>query len=116
MVPMKLALAAAGLIGIAAASAFAVQLFDRGEQFRVLMAAGDGALAAGDTYLAIESYSGAMALRAGSMVSHLRRGKAYAAQRQQDEAIRDYLEALRLQPGLEEARKGLEALEAVGPA
>ncbi len=96
---MKLALAAAGLIGIAIASAFAVQLFDRSEQFRVLMAAGDRALNAGDTYGAIESYSGAMALRANSMVSHLRRGRAYAAQRRRDEAVRDYLEALRLQPG-----------------
>lgn len=99
MAPMKLALAAAGLVVIAVASAFAVQRFDRTEQFRVLMAAGDRALAAGDSYGAIESYSGAMALRANSMVSYLRRGKAYAAQRRQDEAVRDYLEALRLQPG-----------------
>lgn len=96
---MKLALAVAGLIGLAVASALAVQQLNRGEQFRVLMANGDQALAAGNTYSAIEAYSGAVALRPDSMVSHLRRGKAWEAQRRQDEAIRDYVEAARLQSG-----------------
>ena len=96
---MKLALAVAGLIGLAVASALAVQQLNRGEQFRVLMADGDAALAAGNTYAAIEAYSGAMALRPDSMASHLRRGQAWEAQRRQDEAIRDYVEAARLQAG-----------------
>src|SRR5688572_5632445 len=96
---MKLALAVAGLIGLAVASTLAVQQLNRGEQFRVLMADGDQALDAGNTYAAIEAYSGAMALRPDSMASHLRRGKAWQAQRRQDEAIRDYMEAARLQSG-----------------
>lgn len=96
---MKLALAVAGLVGLAIASAMAVQQLNRGEQFQALMGAGDEALAAGNTYAAIEAYSGAVALRADSMAPHLRRGKAYEAQRRQDEAIRDYVEAARLQPG-----------------
>jgi tetratricopeptide (TPR) repeat protein len=99
MVAMKLALAVAGLIGLAVASALVVQQLNRDQQFRVLMAAGDAALSAGNTYSAIESYSGAVALRADSMVAHLRRGQAYLSQRRQDEAVRDYLEAARLQPG-----------------
>lgn len=96
---MKLVLAIAGLVGLAVASALAVQQLNRGEQFRGLMAAGDEALSRGNTYAAIEAYSGAMALRPDSMVSHLRRGKAYEVQRRQDEAIRDYVEAARLQSG-----------------
>ena len=40
-----------------------------------------------------------MALRPDSMASHLRRGQAWQAQRRQDEAIRDYVEAARLQSG-----------------
>ena len=96
---MKLAMAVASLIGLAVASALAVQQLNRGEQFRVLMAEGDQALAAGNTYAAIEAYSGAMALRPDSMASHLRRGQAWEAQRRHDEAIRDYMEAARLQIG-----------------
>lgn len=107
---MKLALAVAGLIGLAVASALAVQQLNRGEQFRVLMASGDEALGAGSTYAAIEAYSGAMALRPDSMASHLRRGKAYEAQRRQDEAIRDYMEAARLQSGAAEPLLALAEL------
>ena len=96
---MKLAIAVAGLIGLAVASSLAVQQLNRGEQFRVLMADGDRALASGNSYAAIEAYSGAVALRPDSMASHLRRGQAYEGQRRQDEAIRDYVEAARLQSG-----------------
>jgi tetratricopeptide (TPR) repeat protein len=96
---MKLAIAVAGLIGLAVASSLAVQELNRGEQFRVLMADGDRALAGGNSYAAIDAYGGAVALRPDSMASHLRRGKAYEAQRRHDEAIRDYVEAARLQTG-----------------
>lgn len=99
MVAMKLVLAVAGLVGLAVASALVVQRLNDDQQFRALMASGDIALAAGNTYAAIEAFSGAMAVRADSMVAHLRRGEAYQAQRRQDEAVRDYLEAARQQPG-----------------
>lgn len=107
---MKLALAVASLIGLAVASALAVQQLNRGEQFRILMASGDEALSAGSTYAAIEAYSGAMALRPDSMATHLRRGKAYEAQRQPDEAISDYMEAARLQSGAAEPLLALAEL------
>lgn len=99
MVAMKLVLAVAGLVGLAVASALVVQQLNDDQQFRALMASGDSALATGSTYAAIEAFSGAIALRADSMVAHLRRGQAYQTQRQQNEAVRDYLEAARLQPG-----------------
>jgi tetratricopeptide (TPR) repeat protein len=113
---MKLAMAVAGLIGLAVASALAVQQLNRGEQFRVLMAEGDQALSAGNTYAAIEAYSGAMALRPDSMASHLRRGQAWEAQRRQDEAIRDYVEAARLQTGAADPLLALAELYDLGPA
>jgi len=109
---MKLALAVTGLIGLAVVSAYAVQQLNRGEQFRVLMASGDEALAAGNSYAAVAAYSGAIALRSDSMASHLRRGKAYDAQRRQDEAVRDYLEAARLQPGAADPLLALAGLYA----
>jgi tetratricopeptide (TPR) repeat protein len=114
---MKLAMAVAGLIGLAVASSLAVQQLNRGEQFRVLMAEGDQALGAGNTYAAIEAYSGAMALRPDSMASHLRRGQAWQAQRRQDEAIRDFVEAARLQSGAADPLLALaELYEARGDA
>ena len=48
-----------------------------------------GAAAAGETYRAVEAFSGALAFRPNSMVAYLRRGEAYRAQRRDDEAIRD---------------------------
>ncbi|NQW03639.1 MAG: tetratricopeptide repeat protein [Acidobacteria bacterium] len=96
---MRLGLAVAGLVALAVMAALAVQQLNRGEQFRTLMAAGDAALTGGNTYIAIEAYSGAIALRPDSMESHWRRGQAYQAQQHRDEAVRDYLEATRLQPG-----------------
>lgn len=110
MLPMKLAIAVAGLIGLAVASALAVQQLNRGEQFRMLMADGDRALAAGDSYAASNAYSGAIALRPDSMASHLRRGKAYEGQRREDEAVRDYVEAARLQSGAAEPLLALAEL------
>ncbi len=109
---MKLALAVTGLVGLAVMSAYGVQQLNRGEQFRVLMASGDEALGAGNSYAAVAAYSGAMALRSGSMVSHLRRGQAYEAQRRQEEAVRDYLEAARLQPGAADPLLALAGLYA----
>jgi tetratricopeptide (TPR) repeat protein len=91
---------AAGLVAVAlAGTALIVQRLDSAEQFRQLMAAGDEALASGGTYAAIESYSGAIALRTDSMLAHLRRGEAYRQQRRLEEAARDFREAARLQPG-----------------
>jgi tetratricopeptide (TPR) repeat protein len=110
MVAMKLVLALAGLVGLAIASALVVQQVDRDQQFRTLMAAGDSALAAGNSYAAQESFSGAVTLRADSMVAHLRRGQAHQALRRHEEAVRDYLEAARLQPGAADPLLALAAL------
>lgn len=89
---------AAAVVATALGSAALYQRFNSDRQYRRLLAAGDEALAAGEAYRAIESFSGALAFRPASMVAYLRRGEAYRAQDRYDEAIRDWREAIRLAP------------------
>ena len=98
---------ATAVLATALASAALYQSINSDRQYRRLIAAGDEALAAGETYRAVESFSGALAFRPESMVAYLRRGEAYRAQERYDEAIRDWKEALRLAP---EAPQPLVAL------
>ena len=67
-------------------------------RYRELLAEGDRALAANGAYTAIEKFSGAIALRPASMVAYYRRGFAYRLQKRDDEAARDWGEAVRLAP------------------
>lgn len=96
---MRLGIAAVGVVAIGVVAVLAVQRLNDAERFRQLVETGERALAAGNTYAAIEAFSGAIALRGDSMASHLRRGEAYRAQRRLEEAGRDFREAARLQPG-----------------
>jgi tetratricopeptide (TPR) repeat protein len=88
------------LVGLAGAAmvAVALQQVQKDRQYRGLLATGEQQLAAHDTSAAIEAFSGALALRPDSMVSHFRRGAAYRAQGQREDAIRDLREAIRLAP------------------
>jgi tetratricopeptide (TPR) repeat protein len=67
------ALFAAAAVALALANQIAVRQRD----YRAQLRRGDAALRAEDTYLAIEAYSGAIALRPDSMLAHLRRGETY---------------------------------------
>jgi tetratricopeptide (TPR) repeat protein len=75
-----------------------VQRHQEERRYRELLSEGEAALARGQSYAAIESFSGALALRPESMAAYYRRGQAYAAQRQDDKAFRDLREAARLSP------------------
>ena len=86
------------VLGAIAGSALLYQRINAERQYGRLVAEGDRALAAGESYRAVESFSGALAFRPTSMVAYLRRGEAYRAQRRHDEAIRDWREATRLAP------------------
>jgi tetratricopeptide (TPR) repeat protein len=92
---------------LAVAGVVALQRLNQDRQYRGLLADGDAALAAGHPYLAVEAFSGALAIRADSMVAHYRRGEAYAALGQALQAERDLREARRLAP---DAPEPLEAL------
>jgi tetratricopeptide (TPR) repeat protein len=61
----------------AVALALANQIAVRQREYRAQLRRGDAALRGDDTYLAIEAYSGAIALRPDSMLAHLRRGETY---------------------------------------
>jgi len=86
-----LALAAVG-------SAVAYQTVSRDRQYRRYVAAGDAALGEDQTFGAIESYSGAIALRPDSMLAYLRRGETYERRGDLDAAARDFQTAANLAP------------------
>lgn len=77
----------------------------RDQQFEALVAHGTRALRERDTAAAIESLSGALTLRADSVVAHLRRAEAYALRRDFGPALRDLTEATRLDPSGTTPRK-----------
>ena len=86
------------MVAAIAAGAVGIQRLYADRQFRGLLAAGEQALAAGNTKVAIESFSGALALRPSSMVAFLRRGEAYRKQGESADAARDWRQAARLAP------------------
>src|SRR6185295_6522995 len=73
---VAITICAAGLYGYTAAR--------RERTFRQLIDRGDAALAKDDTFSAIESFSGAIALKEGSMLGYLKRGEAYRRRQQLD--------------------------------
>ncbi len=92
---------------LAIAGVVALGRLNQDRQYRGLLAGGDAALAAGQPYLAVEAFSGALAIRRDSMVAHYRRGEAYAALGQLTPAERDLRLARTLAPN---APEPLEAL------
>jgi tetratricopeptide (TPR) repeat protein len=92
---------------LAVAGMTAIQRLNDDRHYRHLLADGDRALAAHRPYVAVEAFSGALALRPDSMVAHFRRGEAYAEEGQHTQALRDLREATRLAP---DAPEPLEAL------
>ena len=90
------------LAGLAAAGILANQAVERDREYLGLILQGDEALKRGQTFVAIEAYSGAIALKRGSMLAYLKRGEAH--QRRGDTAemlaaaLRDLRTAAELAP------------------
>jgi tetratricopeptide (TPR) repeat protein len=78
---------------LAVAAALAWNTASRDRQYRRLIEAGDGALASGQTFLAIESFSGAIALKPASMLGYLKRGETYRRHGDLAAAVRDLRKA-----------------------
>lgn len=76
--------------------AVGLQTAGRERSYRGLLARGDEALSAGDTFGAIEAFSGAVALRPDSMLAHLRRGESYRRHGELEAATRDFRAAANL--------------------
>lgn len=85
--------AGAVLVATAVSAALAYQAIARERDYRTLLARGDAALHADQSFAAIEAYSGAVALRPDSMLAHLRRAEAY--QRRADASRGDLQAAAR---------------------
>jgi tetratricopeptide (TPR) repeat protein len=90
-------LAIVGLVALTAIT-WTVQTAGRERSYRTLLDRGDAALREGDTFGAIEAFSGAVALRPTSMVAHLRRGESYRLRGELSAAARDFRTAAALDP------------------
>jgi tetratricopeptide (TPR) repeat protein len=95
----------AGLIvlaGLAAAGILAEQAVERDREYHRLIVEGDEALGRGQTFVAIEAYSGAIALKRDSMLAYLKRGEAHQRAGDSPEtltaALRDLRTAADLDP------------------
>ena len=70
----------------------------REREFRRLIAVGDAALAGGQTFDAIEAFSGALALKPDSMLASLKRGDTYRRRGEYAAALRDLGQSAFLDP------------------
>lgn len=99
------------LCGAAAAGILAVQAVERDREYRRLIIQGDEALSRGQTFVAIQAYSEAIALKRGSMLAYLKRGEAHQRRGDSPEtlsaALRDLRTAAELDSG---ATRTLEKL------
>lgn len=96
---MKRALIAMALLAVAAVGGAVVyESAGREQDYRALLARGDAALAGGQTFAAIEDYSGAIALRPDAMLARLRRGETYRQRGDLEAAAKDFRAAADLDP------------------
>jgi tetratricopeptide (TPR) repeat protein len=85
-----------GIATVAGASMYLAYATER--DYAQLIAAGDQAVAADQPFQALESYSGAVALRPESMLAYLKRGRVYKERGELDAAARDLRHAAELDP------------------
>jgi tetratricopeptide (TPR) repeat protein len=102
---MKKAVAASFVLAaLAVAGIVARQAIDRDREYRRLIVEGDTALLRGDTFGAIEAFSGAIALKPESMLPYLKRAEAHERRSGESRdrlaaALRDLRAAAELDPG-----------------
>jgi tetratricopeptide (TPR) repeat protein len=87
--------AIAALVGVTVLGWFEVR---QAREFRRLLAVGDAALAHDQLSVAIEAYSGAIALRKDSILGWLKRGDTYRRRGEFSPALRDLQQATALDP------------------
>lgn len=83
-----------GMLGV-----FVYTGLTRDQEFQQRVAEGDTAAEAGHTFLALEAYSGALALDPDSMVAYLKRGETYQRHGDLPAALRDLSMAAKREPG-----------------
>lgn len=100
-------LIAAVLAALAVTAVVVYTGVSRDREYRRLIAEGDQALAADQTFVAIEAFSGAITLRGDAMLGYLKRGETYRRRGDLAAALRDLRMAARLDPA---ATRPLEQL------
>ena len=101
------------LLAAAMAAVFLYTGVTRDTEYRRLVAAGDDALGYDQVFLALEAFSGAIALKSESMLAYLKRGETYQRRGDLGAALRDLTRASALAP---EATRPLERLGDVSQA
>ena len=101
------------LLAVGMAGVFLYTGVTRDSEYRRLVAAGDAALGQDRTFLALEAFSGAIALKSESMIAYLKRGETYHRRGDLSAALRDLTQASALAP---EATRPLEHLGDVSQA
>jgi tetratricopeptide (TPR) repeat protein len=86
------------LAGVAAGGIFVYNSVSRERGYRLLIRQGEASLAQGQTFQAIEAFSGALALKPSSMLAHLKRGETYRHRGDLQAALPDLQTANRLDP------------------
>ena len=86
------------LLGASLAAVYGYTATRREHNYRQFIERGDEALGRAETSSAIEAFSGAIALKADSMLGYLRRGEAYYRREDYDAAMRDLRHAADLDP------------------
>jgi tetratricopeptide (TPR) repeat protein len=94
----RLVVISAGLAALTVGVVVAWYAVRQEREFQRLIAAGDAALAADQSYGAIEAFSGALALKGDSMLAHLKRGDSYRRRGELTAALRDLEDAATLDP------------------
>jgi tetratricopeptide (TPR) repeat protein len=94
----RLVVVSAGIAALVVGIVLAWYSVRQEREFQRLIAAGDAALADEQTFLAIESFSGALVLKGDSMLAYLKRGDAYRRRGELNAALRDLGEATELDP------------------
>jgi len=87
----------------------------RERTYRQLIDRGDAALAKDDTFSAIESFSGAIALKSDAMLGYLKRGQAYRRRQLLDLPAHGAREAAKLDPAADAALRDLRRAAAIDP-
>jgi len=102
---VKRAVAASLLLLVSLAIGYGYVITGRETSHRQLIERGDAAMAGGDLATAIEAFSGAIALRADSMIGYLKRGDAYRRRSELEAALRDLRQAVDLDPSATRPRE-----------
>jgi tetratricopeptide (TPR) repeat protein len=92
----RLVIVAVGVAALVVGVVLAWYSVRQEREFQRLIETGDAALAQGQTFVAIEAFSGALALKRDSMLAHLKRGDTYRRRGELTAALRDLRQAAAL--------------------